>query len=175
MIDASAYGKALYELAVEEGRAEQIGAELRLIASAMEQGYINLMDSPAVGKEEKCGLLRRAFGKADQLLQNFLFILCEKRSFYRFSACVSAYFSAKDEAENILRATAITALPMEQRQKDALCRKLSELTGKRVCLETQVDADLIGGIRLRYEGVQLDGSLRSRLDALRRNLADAIV
>ena len=54
-------------------------------------------------------------------------------------------------------------------------RKLSELTGKQVILETQIDADLIGGIRLRYEGVQLDGSLRSRLDALRRNLADAIV
>ena len=76
---------------------------------------------------------------------------------------------------NILRATAITARPMEERQKEALRRKLSELTGKQVCLETQIDADLIGGIRLRYEGVQLDGSLRSRLDALRRNLADAIV
>jgi F-type H+-transporting ATPase subunit delta len=141
----------------------------------MEQGYVNLMDSPAVSKEEKCGLLRSAFGKADQLLQNFLFILCEKRAFYRFSACVAAYFSAMDEAMNILRATAITARPMEERQKEALRRKLSELTGKQVCLETQIDADLIGGIRLRYEGVQLDGSLRSRLDALRRNLADAIV
>ena len=175
MIDASAYGKALYELAVEEGKSEQIAAELRLIDSAVEQGYVNLMDSPAVSKEEKCGLLRSAFGKADQLLQNFLFILCEKRAFYRFSACVAAYFSAKDEAENILRATAITALPMEQRQIDALRRKLSELTGKQVILETQIDADLIGGIRLRYEGVQLDGSLRSRLDTLRRSLADAIV
>ena len=175
MIDAYAYGKALYELAAEEGRSEEIGAELRLIASAMEQGYVNLMDSPAVSKEEKCGLLRSAFGKADQLLQNFLFILCEKRAFYRFSACVSAYFSAMDEAMNILRATAITARPMEERQKEALRRKLSELTGKQVCLETQIDAELIGGIRLRYEGVQLDGSLRSRLDALRRNLADAIV
>ena len=175
MIDAYAYGKALYELAAEEGRSEEIGAELRLIASAMEQGYVNLMDSPAVSKEEKCGLLRSAFGKADQLLQNFLFILCEKRAFYRFSACVAAYFSAMDEAMNILRATAITARPMEERQKEALRRKLSELTGKQVCLETQIDAELIGGIRLRYEGVQLDGSLRSRLDALRRNLADAIV
>ncbi len=175
MIDASAYGKALYELAAEEGKSGEIGAELRLIASAMEQGYINLMDSPAVSKEEKCGLLRSAFGKADQLLQNFLFILCEKRAFYRFSACVAAYFSAMDEAMNILRATAITARPMEERQKDALCRKLSELTGKQVCLETQIDADLIGGIRLRYEGVQLDGSLRSRLESLRRNLAEAIV
>ena len=74
MIDASAYGRALYELAAEEGRSEEIGAELRLIASAMEQGYVNLMDSPAVSKEEKCGLLRSAFRKADQLLQNFLVI-----------------------------------------------------------------------------------------------------
>ena len=81
MIDASAYGKALYELAVEEGKSEQIGAELRLIDSAVEQGYVNLMDSPAVSKEEKCGLLRSAFGKADQLLQNFLFILTSKSCF----------------------------------------------------------------------------------------------
>ncbi len=175
MIDASAYGRALYELAAEEGKSEKLGTELRLIASVIQKDYVNLMDSPAVSKEEKCGLLRNAFGKADQLLQNFLFILCEKRAFYRFSACVAAYFSAMDEAMNILRATAITARPMEERQKEALCRKLSELTGKQVCLESQIDADLIGGIRLRYDGVQLDGSLRSRLDALHRNLAEAIV
>jgi F-type H+-transporting ATPase subunit delta len=64
---------------------------------------------------------------------------------------------------------------MEDRQKEALIKKLSAMTGKTVELENRVDPTLIGGIRLRYGGVQLDDTIRSRLDTLRRSLGDAII
>ena len=42
-------------------------------------------------------------------------------------------------------------------------------------LKNSVDPALIGGITLRYGGVQLDDSIQSRLDRLRRSLGEAIV
>ena len=49
------------------------------------------------------------------------------------------------------------------------------MTGKTVELENRVDPDLIGGIRLRYGGVQLDDTIQARLETLRKALAEAIV
>ncbi len=177
MIEAAAYGKALFELAQEEGLQEKIYAQLELAEGALGENpaYITLLDTPAVSTEEKLSLLREAFGEMDKILLNFLSLLCEKRSMHRFFACRRAFNKAHDETLNVLRATAITALPMSQRQCAALKDKLAGLTGKTVILENKTDASIIGGITLRYGGVQLDDSIQGRLEKLHRSLSQSIV
>lgn len=177
MIDAAGYGKALFELAAENGTAERMTQELDVLCQALreEPAYVTLLDTPAVSVEEKLALLRQSFGGVEPMLLNCLCILCEKRAMHQLPAVAAAFRTCCDEAQGILRATAITAVPMEARQKTALCSKLSAITGKRVHLTNQVDASLIGGITLRYGGVQLDDSIRARLDSLHRRLNDTIV
>ena len=177
MIDAGSYGKALYELSAETGKEKALRQQLSVICDAVEAqpAYMNLMDTPALGSTEKCRLIHEAFGKAEELLRNFLCILCEKRAFYTLPACRRAFEAAYDEAHAIVRATAVTAIALKERQKKALVQKLSAMTGKTVELENHIDPSLIGGIRLRYGGVQLDDSIQSRLDSLRKSLEEAIV
>lgn len=177
MVDAQGYGKALFELAQENKNAAQVRSELMLVCDVLRKNpeYITLMDTPAVSSKEKCALLRSAFGKLDAMLGNFLSILCEKRSFYRLNACAQAYFAAYDEANDILRATAITAVPMSRKQQEALRKKLSALTGKKIELTNRIDPSVLGGVTLRYAGVQIDDSIQTRLETLRRSLTETIV
>ena len=49
------------------------------------------------------------------------------------------------------------------------------LIAAAVELRNVVDPGVMGGVLLRFGGVELDGSIRARLEALRRNLASAIV
>lgn len=51
----------------------------------------------------------------------------------------------------------------------------SRLTGKTVSLTCRTDPTLLGGITLRYGGIQLDDSIRSRLERLRRSLSQTVV
>lgn len=177
MIDAAGYGKALFELAAENGNDAQVREELEVIRAAFRRqpDYVTLLDTPAVATEEKLGLIREAFGAMDPMVLNFLSLLCEKRSCHQLSACADVFDACYDEAHNLLRATAITAVAMQERQCDALKAKLSAITGKTVILTNRVDESLIGGITLRYGGVQLDDSIRARLDKLRRSLSETIV
>lgn len=177
MIDAASYGKALFELAAENGNDTLVAEQLAVVRTALEEtpAYITLLDTPAVSSEEKCAMLRQAFGKMDTMLLNFLCILGEKRAFSQFRACESAYRACYDEAHDLLRATAITALPMKKRQEKALTERLAEITGKTILLECRVEPSLIGGITLRYGGVQLDDSIRGRLETMRRSLGKTIV
>ena len=177
MIDTANYGKALYQLAAENANAEQVLEELELVREALSRtpAYTTLLDTPAVSTEEKLALLREAFGKMDPMLVNFLSILCEKHSIYQFPACAAAYAECYDEANGIVRATAITAMPMQERQCEALRKKLASITGRTIVLTNRIDPTLIGGITLRYGGVQLDDSIQSRLEGLRRSLRETIV
>lgn len=177
MIDVSGYGKALFELGAENGTDDRIRKELDVVRAALKENpdYVTLLDTPAVSTEEKLKLLNQAFRDVEPMLMNFLSLLCEKRSFYRFAPCADAFDACYDQAHNLLRATAITAVEMTEAQKKALGEKLESITGKTVMLTNTVDPGLIGGITLRYGGVQLDDSIRSRLDKLRSSLSHTIV
>lgn len=177
MIDARGYGKALFELARENKTDENIRRELLCVRDLLHEHpeYVTLMDTPAVSSQEKHELLNEAFGQMDEMLRNFLSILCDKRSFFRFNACVDAFCAEYDEANDILRATAISAVEMKEAQCEALRKKLAALTGKHIELTNRVDPSVLGGVILRYEGVQIDDSIHTRLETLRRSLAETIV
>ena len=177
MIDAASYGRALFQLAEENGCGDGVLEELQLVRRALREnpGYVTLMDTPAVAGPEKHALLLQAFSGASQELRNFLCLLCDRRAFYQLPACRTAYRACFDEAHDIVRAEAITAVPMQDKQRGALKAKLEALTGKNIVLKNSVDPALIGGITLRYGGVQLSDSIQSRLDRLRRSLDEAIV
>ena len=165
MIDAASYGRALFQLAEENGCGDGVLEELQLVRRALREnpGYVTLMDTPAVAGPEKHALLLQAFSGASQELRNFLCLLCDRRALWQLPACLTAYEAAYDEAHGILRATAITAVPMQQRQREA------------VSLTCRTDPTLLGGITLRYGGIQLDDSIRSRLERLRRSLSQTVV
>lgn len=177
MIDAGNYGKALFQLAYESGTDTRISEELENICAVLRDNhsYTLLLDTPAVPTTEKIGLINTAFGNADPMLVNFLSILCEKHSMYQLEKCADAYRLCYDEAHGNMRATAITAIPMTEKQCQALRNKLGTITGKNIVLENRIDTSLISGITLRYGGVQFDDSIKSRLDTLRRSLSETIV
>jgi len=70
-----------------------------------------------------------------------------------------------------VRAVVTTAAPLDapaRRQiEDALCR----LSGREVVVVTEVDETLLAGVVAQIGHVLIDGSLRSRMERLRRHLA----
>ena len=60
-------------------------------------------------------------------------------------------------------------------QKEAMKNKLEAITGKTVVLVNRLDPSILGGVVLRYSGVQLDGSIRSRLDEFKKNLSNIVM
>ena len=177
MIDTASYGKALFQLAEENGNDAQVIEELDSMVAALKANadYVTLLDTPAIPTEEKLGLIKAAFGEADPMLLNFISILCEKHAVYELERCANACRACYDEAHGLMRAEAITAVALTESQHEALQKKLEAITGKKIVLENRIDESLISGITLRYGGVQLEDSIKSRLDTLRRSLSETIV
>lgn len=177
MINYEQYGRALFLVSEERSRLAECAADAETVLSVLKEHpqYIKLMDSPAVATADKLMLIDRAFGALEMDLLSFLKILVERRSLYLFPRAISTFRALYDEKQGILPAEAVSAVPLTEEQKAALCRKLTRKTGKRIRLTNTVDPGVLGGLIIRYGGVQMDGTLSMRLEHLGDTLANLIV
>ena len=177
MTDAKEYGKALFELAEESGRTDALLSELNLVRAAFDENpeYKKLLDTPALPKDEKLALIDRAFLGIDEYVLNLLKILCERHSVYLFSKTVDSFAALYDEARGIERVEAITAISMTDTQIETMKVKLDAITGKNVVIRNTVDKTILGGVVLRYSGVQLDGSIKTRLEDFKKSLSNIVM
>ena len=175
---AKIYGGALYDLAAEEGRTEQILEEMTTLRTAFEEepGFIYLLATPSLSKSERCGILDECFrGKVNDYLLNFMKILCENGTIRQLTGCMQEFKRRYNEANGILEVCAVTAVPMNEALAEKLRAKLSDVTGKEIALTCRVDAACLGGVRLEMDGEQMDGTVQNRLDKIRSQLAETVL
>ncbi len=175
---ANQYGQALYALACEEGVSHSILQELHVLRQSFSANpeYIRLLSAPQLTKQERCQILDEAFGgKLQPYLLNFLKILTEKGYMRHFDGCCESYIRLYDEANGILPVTAVTAYPLPQAQSLRLQEKLAQATGKTIHLTNKVDASCLGGVRLEYDGKQVDDTIAHRLDSIGKLLKNTVI
>ena len=171
------YGQALYDLALEEGLTESILQQLQIVKSCLDEEpqYLELLSSAALSKAERCQLLQESMSTLHPYLLNFLKILTEKGYMRRFADCQSTYQRCYYRDNNMLPVSAVTAIALSAQQSEKLQARLSELTGKTVLLSNKVDTSLLGGIRLDYDGKQIDDTIAHRLDSVRQLLKNTVL
>ncbi len=171
------YGKALFLLSEEEGTTEKAREDLAILRDALlaNPAYETLIDTPALPMAEKRKLMDEAFGALDKNTVTVLKMLAEQHMSHYFPAVAETFFSLYDESRGNLRVTAVTAVPMTKKQLDALGAKLNAETGKHIFIENTVSPEILGGVILRYAGVQLDGSVKMRLHEIEKSLRALVV
>ncbi|MDH4108768.1 MAG: F0F1 ATP synthase subunit delta [Gammaproteobacteria bacterium] len=174
---ARPYAQAAFDLAREAGVLEQWSGALAAAADVMADGTAAaFLSTPkltdAVRLEFITGLFAAAGGKSsvfegsDRRGTNFLKLLLE---YDRVAVLpeISTHFDAlKAEVENTVDVLVTSASPLSAAQQQSITAALKERLGREVKLETSIDENLIGGAVIRAGDVVIDGSLRSRLEAL---------
>ena len=175
---ANVYAQGLYTLAAEEGLTQEILQQLSVLEKTVgqEQEYLNLLSTPAVSLQERCQILDQAFRDSVHIyVLNFMKLLTEKGYIRHFSACCRQYRQQYNSEHGILPVRAVSAVALTEQQKQRLTEKLNNLTGKTVCIENRIEPGVLGGVRLDYDGVRIDDTVKSRLDAVRRLLENTVL
>lgn len=177
MTDAKEYGRALFLITEEDSTSDNVLTDVKTVERILKTNpdYIKLIDSPAITKVERVELIDKAFGSVNESLLNLLKILAENRTIYLFEKAAEAYYAFYDESRGIVRVEAVTAVPMTAEQSRALSEKLGAKVGKTFIVSNTVDSSILGGIKLRYSGIQLDGSIKTRLDKFEEALKNTVI
>lgn len=172
------YADALFEVAHEDGVDGVILAQFSDVRQLFDENpdYVKLLYAPNIAKTERTALLDEAFsGRVHPFLLSFLKLLCENGYIYEYGYCETRYRTYYNTIHGIIAGVAVTAVPLSQEQMEKLRRRLYELSGKSVDLINRVDPSVLGGIRLEYEGTELDATVRHKLEGIGRTLSETIL
>ena len=175
---ATTYGQAMYDLARDEGLAKDLLAELTALNESLsaEPAFLQLLSTPNIPKEERVRILDDSFrGKLHPYVLNFLKVLTEKGYMKHFSGCCQMYKQQYNLDNGIVPVTAYTAVPLSDELRSKLTAKLSTVTGKTIELDCRIDPETLGGVRLDFDGKQVDGTVRRRLEDIRGLLKNTVL
>ena len=171
---ARRYAQAVFELALENRELEKWFDDLTLLSdSVSNQEFLDFLSQPRVTSEEKIRVVRDALGDSvGPLALNLMSLLATKNIAHILPGITDQYQELLDAQQGIERAEAVTAIPLDDDEQRRVTEMLSAVSGKDVRLTTRVDAEILGGMIIRIDDRVMDGSTRSRLQAMRRELAE---
>lgn len=171
---AATYGNALFELAVEESKVDELNEEAEAVLQVLksETELSKLMDHPKIVKEEKNKILESIFkGRVSDDMVGFLLLLLKKDHYAEVIPTIEYFLAEVKEYKKIGIAYVTTAVELSQAQKKAVEAKLLTTTGYLTFeMHFCVDAALIGGMIIRVGDRVVDSSVRSKLMDLSRDL-----
>jgi len=168
---ARRYSQAIFEIALEEKALDRWQSDLSNIVSTIgDAEVLALLESPRLPFEGKTKILAERLGDVNPKALNLVHLLLFKGRLCIIVNIADEYQRLLDSHHGIEPAEVITAVPLDDKDVQKLTENLSALVGKKVVLKSEVDSSVIGGIVARVGGKLLDGSTRSKLAALRREL-----
>jgi F-type H+-transporting ATPase subunit delta len=170
---ARCYAEAVLQLAREKGRLEAAMDDLRFAGEVLhrDSGIWGLFTSPRVDRTVKEGFVRRAFhGHVGEEVLGLLVILIRKGRETLFDNVVDYFDRLKDVEQKRVHVHMTSARPVDAAVKAAIERIVLEASGKSPITHEKIDPALLGGLVVRVNDVLVDGSLRTRLRALRGRL-----
>lgn len=169
---ARRYAEAIVSLARENGSFETWDTALSRLAGALDDPQTGrFILNPGVPAADK----RRAFELIlkDSPLEahNLVRVLTEHRRLKELPGIYELFTEAWLREQGIEIATVTTAEPLSPEDERAVRDGLERMTGHRIEMRLMVDPDIIGGIVARVGDTLIDGSVRTKLRALRQRLA----
>jgi F-type H+-transporting ATPase subunit delta len=169
---ARRYSQAVFNIARERNELDRWQSDLRKIATLGEDApFMALMENPKIHFEAKARLLTERLGEINPLALNLVYLLVARGRLHLVDDIADEYQRLLDSYRGIERAEVTTAIGLDDEDRRRLEERLGAVVGKKVVLKPRVDPSVLGGIVARVGGKLLDGSTRSKLEALKKAMA----
>jgi ATP synthase F1 delta subunit len=172
---AQVYARSLFEVASEQDRLDTVREQLGQFTDAVQQNrdFAVFFFSPYFAPDEKKAALHRAVTDAEPILGNFLEALIERHRMPAIFRIRTEFNALMDAGDKLLPVQVTSAIELDTDTVESLGRRIGQQTGNEIELSTKVDPEILGGIVLRVGNFILDASIRTRLEQLRREVAQA--
>jgi F-type H+-transporting ATPase subunit delta len=167
------YAQAAFKLALERGELDSWQASLKKIADiTTDEKLMALLENPKLPFEAKKALLAELLGKINPLALNLAYLLVHKDRLAIAGDISQQYDRLLDTHYGIQHVEVVTALPLDDEDKERISSRFGEITRRKVVIDAQVDPSLVGGIKAKIGDTLIDGSVKSKLGALRKSLVE---
>ena len=165
---AEVYARSLFEVAKEHDVLDRIHEELD-----KNRDLQIFFFSPYFSSDEKKEAISKLVSGAEERFVRFLELLAERHRMPVVFRIRRELDSLWAEENRLLPVTITSAVELDDKTVRRIQKEIEKQTGRRTELTTEVDPDALGGLAMRVGNVVMDGTVRSRLERLRRQVATA--
>lgn len=169
------YAEALFTIGEHDGDTERYADLMAGLAAAIaaEPRIRVTLESPRVPKPVKQQLLERAMARhAPAPFIRFLAAVVKRGRQGMLPAIADQYGALVDDKFNRVHAGITLAREPDDRLKAAVQERLSAVFGKQVLPHFRTDPSILGGLIVRVGDRIMDGSLRRKMMALKRQMLE---
>jgi len=171
---ARRYSQVVFRMALDNKELNRWQSDLRRIASLVTDDAVSsLLQNPDVGFGDKTKVLSERLGEINPMALKLVSLLVTKDRLGMISDIADEYQRLLDSyhgVEGAEVAEVTTAIPLDDEDRLRLAQRITGIVGKPVVLKPKVDSSVIGGIIIRVGDKVIDGSIRSKLASLKKEL-----
>ena len=170
------YAETLFELASRNESIQEYGDALGMVAGLLEDDsrFRTFVETPRIDDETKKDVIRKVFrDKAPKQVINFVLITLDKRRQTLLREISAEYLLLLDDHLGREHVEVTVARPLDDTTENVVSERLSKMLGKQAIPHIRVKPEILGGLVVRTGDMIYDGSVRRRLEDLRRRLLTA--
>lgn len=176
MADAArVYAEALFEVGRDKGKLDSVQQQLGEFTDAVDRNrdLQVFFFSPYLSSSEKGEGIERAISGAEPELLNFLKLLVDKQRMTEIFRIRREFDELWKHENRRIDVTVTSAVELDPAVVAQIGQEVERQTGEKVDLSSRVDGDILGGLVLQVGNMVLDASISSRLEKLRKSVAQA--
>jgi F-type H+-transporting ATPase subunit delta len=169
---ARRYAQALFDVAQEKNKADVLLSDLETVSQLNTDKTVSAyLDNPAISFKEKESVLSGKMSGIDSAVVNLIYMLLSNGRVNKLPAVIDEYRQMVDSSKGVERAEVITAVPLDDKARQNISKRLGDMLGKKIVIQPEnTDPELIGGVIVKVGGKLLDGSTRSALNILKKEI-----
>ncbi len=170
---ASRYAKALFEQAKETKSLDAVEKDIQHLIQTCEESadFVTFLHSPLIKKVTKKEAMEKLFASYNPLTKSLLILMADKFREAYIPAMTQAFVNLNNRHNNIMVAEVSSAVDLSAKEVKAVKEYVAKQTGaKEVQLKQTIDASVIGGINIVFDGKIFDSTIASQLLKLKKDL-----
>ena len=170
-VSGKRYAQAIFQLAVQQDQVDQWAGDLGSISQVLQdEEFSSFLEHAQVPLSEKNRSIEAVFPETNPLVRNLVALLISRGSAKLIRDVHLSYSQLVDEHLGRQRVEVTSAVSLDPAEVERISRFVSELIQMEVVVSTEVDETILGGVIIQVGDQLLDGSVRSRLEGLRRQV-----
>ncbi len=174
---ADRYARAIFDLGVETSSLSTLVADMHKLADVYADSVElqKIMGNPLIPEGDRLATVNDIAERLglSPLSKNAAGLIARRKRMFALPAIAAELDRLSDEKAGIARATVVSAERLSEAYQQRLVQELSEMTGKKIVLESKQDPELLAGLIVRIGDQVIDGSARARIAELASQLLSA--
>ena len=168
------YAKSLADIALKNNAMDATLQDMKLVLEACKSisELRQLLRSPIIKTKKKIKIIQEIFSsRISGTTLNFIEMITVKKREAFLQTIAESFIVIYKRINQIETVTVTSVNPLEQDYKERLIAEVKKTGCKKVELIEKTSSDLIGGVIIKYGDKQIDASIKTKINRLKKTLS----